>query len=100
LEQYGASVLDAGNRRLLCDRGQQDGTRCRHDVTLAAQVVDTKGYSPSEILFGVRYADVFSFDAQGHPVADLSAVRRMERDVGAEPVLSGWDGRHWNEGEP
>ena len=43
-----------------------------HDVTLAAQVVDTKGYAPSEIQFGMRYADVFSFDAQGHPVVDLS----------------------------
>ena len=48
----------------------------------------------------MRYADVFSLDAQGHPVADLSAVSRMERDVGAEPVLSGWEDRHWNEGEP
>jgi inward rectifier potassium channel len=71
-----------------------------HDVTLAAQVVDIKGYSPSKILFGMRYADVFSFDAQGHPVADLAAVSGIERDVGDEPLLSGWEDRHWNEGEP
>ena len=71
-----------------------------HDVTLAAQVVATKGYSPSKILFGMRYADVFSFDAQGHPVADLSAVSGIERDVGDEPLLSGWEDRLWNEGEP
>jgi hypothetical protein len=67
-------------------------------VTFAAQVIATKGYSPSEIRFGMRYADLFLFDAEGHPVADLAAVSRMERDVGAEPVLSGWEDRHWNEG--
>ncbi len=48
----------------------------------------------------MRYANVFSLDAQGHPVADHSAVSRTERDVGAETVLSGWEDRHWIEGEP
>jgi len=70
------------------------------DVTLAAQVVDTIGYSPAEILFGMRYADLLSFDATGHPVVDLSAVNRLEQDVGPEPSLSGWEGRRWNGPEP
>jgi inward rectifier potassium channel len=69
------------------------------DVTLAAQVVDTKGYAPSDIMIGMRYADVLSVDADGHAVADLAAVSRMEPDVGPEPTQSGWEDRSWREAE-
>ena len=69
------------------------------DVTLAAQVVDTKDYAPSDIVFGMRYADVLSVDADGRTVADLAAVSRMEPDVGPEPPQSGWEDRHWPEAE-
>ena len=79
LHNYDAAQLLEHDAHLLVGIGG-------HDATLAAQVVATKGYSPSKILFGMRYADVFSFDAQGHPVADLSAVSGIERDVGDEPV--------------
>ena len=63
------------------------------DVTLAAQVMDTKGYASAAIRFGMRYADVLSFDSHQHPVADLASVSQMEPDVGPEPRRSGWDDR-------
>jgi inward rectifier potassium channel len=67
------------------------------DVTVSAGVIDTKGYSPSEIQFGMRYADLVSFDENGHPVADLSAVSRLEQDVGPEPPQTGWQDRNWQD---
>jgi len=67
------------------------------DVTVSAGVIDTKGYSPSEIQFGMRYADLVSFDENGHPVADLSAVSRLEQDVGPEPPQTGWQDRNWRD---
>jgi inward rectifier potassium channel len=63
------------------------------DVTLAADVIDTRGYAPEEIQFGMRYAEILSFDGKGHPVADLAAVSRLTPDVGPEPERSGWDDR-------
>jgi inward rectifier potassium channel len=69
------------------------------DVTLAAQVVDTKWYAPAQIALGMRYADVLSFDADGNAVADLSAISRIERDVGPEPPVSGWEDRNWDAAE-
>jgi inward rectifier potassium channel len=67
------------------------------DITVSAGVIDTKGYGSSDILFGMRYADLVSFDAHGHPLADLSAVSRLERDIGPEPPQTGWQDRSWNE---
>jgi hypothetical protein len=49
--------------------------------------------TPAQVAFGMRYAEILSIDAAGYSVADLSAVRRMEHDVGPEPPLSGWDDR-------
>jgi inward rectifier potassium channel len=60
------------------------------DVTVSAGVIDTKGYMPTEILFGMRYAELVSFDSEGHPLADLSAISRLESDVGPEPPRTGW----------
>src|SRR5689334_13558140 len=67
------------------------------DITVSAGVIDTKGYGSSDILFGMRYADLVSFDAHGHPLADLSAVSRLEPDIGPEPPQTGWQDRSWNE---
>jgi inward rectifier potassium channel len=91
LRGYDAALLREHDARLWL------GLEAR-DVVLAALVVDTKGYAPDEIMFGMRYADLLSFDAYGQPVADLSAVSRLEPDVGPEPTQSGWDDRHWSEG--
>jgi inward rectifier potassium channel len=63
------------------------------DITTGAQVIDTKGYAPAQVAFGQRYAEILSIDAAGNAVADLSAVSRIEHDVGPEPPMSGWDDR-------
>jgi inward rectifier potassium channel len=61
------------------------------DATLSAEVSDTKGYGPEDVIFGMRYIDVLSFDAHGYPVADLSEIGQLERDIGPEPAVSGWE---------
>jgi inward rectifier potassium channel len=63
------------------------------DITTGAQVIDTKEYSPAQVAFGMRYAEILSIDAAGNAVADLSAVSRIEHDIGPEPLMSGWDDR-------
>ena len=68
------------------------------DVTVAAQVVDVRGYQPAQILFGTRYAAAISLNAEGCPVADLSALSRVEPDIGPEPLQSGWEDQNWDEG--
>jgi len=60
------------------------------DVTLAATVLDVRDYGPGEILFGMRYAEAICLDARGHPVADLTRVGLIERDIGPEPPQPGW----------
>ena len=77
LNGYDAARLIAQDALLLL------GVEAR-DMTVSARVIDTKGYGPSEVMFGMRYADLVSFDTQGHPLADLSAVSRLEPDIGPE----------------
>ena len=60
------------------------------DVTLAATVLDVRDYGPGQILFGMRYAEAICLDANGHPIADLTRVGWIERDVGPEPPQPGW----------
>jgi inward rectifier potassium channel len=60
------------------------------DVTLAATVLDVRDYGPGQILFGMRYAEAICLDANGHPIADLTRVGSIERDVGPEPPQPGW----------
>jgi inward rectifier potassium channel len=67
------------------------------DVTVGAQVVDTRSYGPSHILFGMRYTEAVSIDAEGNVIGDLGAISRMERDIGPEPPLTGWEDRNWND---
>jgi inward rectifier potassium channel len=92
LHGYDADRLNADDAYLLL------GIRA-HDVTVAAQVLDTKGYAPSEIQFGMRYAELLSFDGDRQPVADLAAVSNLEPDVGPEPRRSRWEDRQWTERE-
>jgi inward rectifier potassium channel len=67
------------------------------DITVSAGVIDTKSYGPKEIRFEMRYADLMSFDRAGHPTADLSALSRLEPDIGPEPPQTGWQDRSWSE---
>ena len=67
------------------------------DLVVAAQVVDSKGYGPTQILFGMRYAEALSITDEGHLVADLAAISRTEHDIGPEPAMAGWQDRNWND---
>jgi hypothetical protein len=49
------------------------------------------------MLFGMRYVEAITLDAEGHPIGDLSAVGLIERDIGAEPPQTGWQNRTWSE---
>jgi inward rectifier potassium channel len=60
------------------------------DVTLATTIIDTKDYGPTEILCGMRYVNLISVDAEGHPTADLHELSQIERDTGPEPPRAGW----------
>jgi inward rectifier potassium channel len=84
LNGFDAAMVRGRDARLLL------GVAAR-DTTLSAEVTDTKGYSPEEIVFGMRYIDVLYFDANGYPVADLSEIGQLERDIGPEPPVSGWE---------
>lgn len=60
------------------------------DVTLATAVSDMKHYGPTNVAFGMRYADATTLSAGGRPIADLTRISRVEHDVGAEPHQLGW----------
>ena len=89
LQSYDAERLIRSDARLLL------GVEAR-DVTVAAQVIDTRASDPTQILFGMRYAGALSLDAEGHPVAAFCAEPGGAR-LGTEPPLSGWDDQNWDE---
>jgi inward rectifier potassium channel len=68
-----------------------------HDMTVGAQVLGTKVYAHGDVLFGMRYTAAVSIGADGRATADLAAVSHVERDVGPEPVSSGWEDRTWSD---
>jgi inward rectifier potassium channel len=92
LKNYDAARLKEQDARLWL------GVEAR-DVSLAAQIIDTKGYASAQIALGMRYVDVLSVDAAGNAVADLSSVSRIERDTGPEPPLSGWADPSWDDAD-
>jgi inward rectifier potassium channel len=59
------------------------------DPTLATVVQDVHYYAPQDIRFGMRYADIVSFERDGTPVADLRRIGAMEPDVG-DREEAGW----------
>ncbi len=52
------------------------------DPALAAHVYDTKDYDPEDVLFGHRYADALTIDAQGRTLADLTRIGSTEPEAG------------------
>jgi hypothetical protein len=62
------------------------------DPTLATLVHDIRSYTPKDIRFGVRYAEVVTMAEDGTPVADLARIGELEPDVG-ERTESGWTER-------
>jgi inward rectifier potassium channel len=53
-----------------------------HDGNLAADVSDMKDYGPADVVFGMRYADAVSIDAQGRTIADLGRLSLLEEENG------------------
>jgi len=78
LANYDASWVDAEEVRLLLSIHGRD-------LTLATAIVDMKAYGLADVLFGMRYVGAVSVDADGHPVADLTELSAVERDIGSEP---------------
>ncbi len=64
------------------------------DLSLAAGIIDMKDYGPADVLFGMRYVNVLSVDADRHLIADLNQLSRIEPDIGQEPARSGWIDQH------
>ncbi len=52
------------------------------DPDLATVVHDLHDYDPSEIVFGMRYADVITIDENKRPTADMTRVSELEADAG------------------
>ena len=51
------------------------------DATLSTTVRDLRAYEPSQIRFGMRYADAISISDDGHPVLDLDRLGLLEPDI-------------------
>jgi len=64
-----------------------------HDEMVAARILGTRTYTPGDILFGMRYTEAISIGADGRITADLNAMSGIERDIGPEPELTGWEDR-------
>jgi inward rectifier potassium channel len=54
-----------------------------YDLTLGANVRDMHDYPAAKIVYGMRYVDAVSFDAEGRTLADLDMISEIEPDVGA-----------------
>jgi len=60
------------------------------DPALAATVHDLKTYTTTDILFGMRYVDAISLDANRRPIADLTRISLVEPDIGEEHDSTTW----------
>jgi inward rectifier potassium channel len=62
------------------------------DPTLATLVHDIRSYAPEDIRFGMRYVTAVTTEDDGTPVADLTKIGVVERDLG-ERSEQGWTER-------
>ncbi len=66
------------------------------DRALSAEVSDMKDYGDKDIVFGKRFADAVSIDAQGRTLADLAMLSVLEdEDARSRPV----DSLRWGDEE-
>jgi inward rectifier potassium channel len=63
------------------------------DPALATTVHEMRTFGPKSIVFGMRYVESISFDADGTPEADMTKVGEIEPDIGPERQQSGWSER-------
>ena len=52
------------------------------DHAIGTTVVDVKTYAPSDVLFGVAYQDIVTFDRSGRTQVDLRRISNVEPDRG------------------
>jgi inward rectifier potassium channel len=60
------------------------------DPSLAATVQEVRSYPPSDVVFGMRYADVIDQADDGTPIADLTRISDLEPDIGVQLPFAGW----------
>jgi inward rectifier potassium channel len=58
------------------------------DQALGAQVYDSHYYGANDILFGMRYQDAVTTDADGHVLADMTRLSLVEPDPFSAPTQS------------
>jgi len=88
--------LDADSPLYRCDPAQIAALDVRliltiqaQDPVLAADIHGAYTYGPTDILFGMRYADAVSMDTAGRAVADLERISLVEPESGlTAPELS------------
>ncbi len=73
LAGYDAARLVAGDVRLFI-------TLEARDHVMAVEVFDMKDYGAAEVLFGTRYVDAVTIDADGNTIADLGRISLVEPD--------------------
>ena len=67
------------------------------DPALASVVHVVHTYGPRDVVFGMRYVDVITTEADGTPLADMTRISDMEPDVGPEPRMQGWSDKQTEE---
>ncbi len=60
------------------------------DPALGSVVHDVRTFGPGDVVFGMRYVDVITTEADGTPLADMTRIGEMEPDTGPEPRVGGW----------
>jgi inward rectifier potassium channel len=70
------------------------------DPALSATVQQIRSYSPADLRFGMRYADVISVTEDGMLALDLAKIGALEPDVGAERREQGWAEQEEAAGDP
>ncbi len=60
------------------------------DPALATIVHEVRTFGPRDVVFGSRYVDVITSEADGTPLADMTRISEMEPDTGPEARHQGW----------
>jgi inward rectifier potassium channel len=64
-----------------------------NDRALAADVGDVHDYGPEDVLFGMRFADAVTQDAEGRTLADLNLLSALEPDDAGDTTFA--DANRW-----
>lgn len=75
-------LFEIGRDRFVTDDVRMFVSLEARDPDLATVVHDLHDYGPSEVLFGMRYADIVTTDEDGRPTADMTRISELEPDTG------------------